>query len=411
MCARRKITKRAWEETMSISKLVSRAVVLAACALALGVGGARAADSYRIHVILPLTGGAAFLGKGEQQALQLFEKLINQEGGIQGQPIEFVFHDDQTSPQTTVQIANGILPEKPAVMLGSSIVAMCSAIAPLLKEGPFDYCLSPGVHPAPGSYQYSTSTDTHALIEALVRYFRLRGMTKLAFMSSTDASGQDAERGFDEVLRLPENSGIQVVERQRFNPTDVSVSAQIERIKAANPQAFIAWSTGAPIATVLKGMLQGGLSVPFGTTNGNQTYAQTNQYKDFLPKELYIPTSLFLPHDGMFKLDPEVEEAQKKFYASFKAANAKPDNMSALAWDPANLIVGALRKLGTKATAQQVKVYVEGQASYPGINGVYDFKSVPQRGLTVKNALVTRWDPAADTWTVVSEPTGTPLAK
>jgi branched-chain amino acid transport system substrate-binding protein len=396
---------------MSISNMLKRAIALAACVLALGVFGARAADPYRIHVILPLTGGAAFLGKGEQQALQLFEKLVNQEGGINGQPLELVFHDDQTSPQTTVQIANGILPEKPAVMLGSSIVAMCSAMAPLLKEGPFDYCLSPGVHPAAGSYQYSTSTDTHALIEALVRYFRLRGLTKIAFMSSTDASGQDAERGFDEVIKLPENSSIQVVERQRFNPTDVSVSAQIERVKAANPQAFIAWSTGAPIATVFKGILQAGLDVPFGTTNGNQTYAQMNQYKDFLPKELYIPTSLFLPHEGMFQLDPQVEELQKKFHAAFKAANVKLDNMSALAWDPANLVIGALRKLGTKATAQQIKQYVDSQTSYPGINGIYDFKSVPQRGLTVKNALVTRWDPAADTWTVVSQPTGTPLAK
>ncbi len=396
---------------MSISNRINRALALAACVLALGVFGARASDSYKIHVILPLTGGAAFLGRGEQQALQLFEKLVNQEGGISGQPIEFVFHDDQTSPQTTVQITGGILAEKPAVMLGSSIVAMCNAMAPLLKQGPFDYCLSPGAHPASGSFQYSTSTDTHALIEAMVRYFRLRGLTRIAFMSSTDASGQDAERGFDEVLKLAENAGIKVVERQRFNPTDVSVTAQIERIKAANPQAFIAWTTGAPIATVFKGMLQGGLDVPFATTNGNQTYAQMRQYKDFLPKQLYIPTSVFLPHDGMFKLDPQVEAAQQKFYASFKAANVKPDNMSALAWDPANLVIGALRKLGVRATAQQVKDYIDGQTAAPGINGIYDFKTVPQRGLTVQNALVSRWDPAADGWTVVSQPTGTPLAK
>ena len=396
---------------MSISKPVKRGLAVVACASLLGVFGAHAADPYKINVILPLTGGAAFLGKGEQQTLQLLQSTVNKEGGISGQPLEFVFHDDQTNPQTTVQIANGILAEKPAVMLGSSIVAMCNAIAPLLKEGPFDYCLSPGVHPAPGTYQYSTSADTHALIEALVRYFRSTGRTKIGFMTSTDASGQDAERGFDEVLKLPENSDVQVVERQRFNPKDVSVSAQIERIKAANPQAFIAWSTGAPIATVFKAVLQAGLDVPFGTTNGNQTYAQMEQYKSFLPKELYIPTSVFLPHEGMFKLDAKVEEQQKKFHAAFKAANLKPDNMAALSWDPANIVVEALRKLGTKATASQIRDYVNGQTGLAGVNGIYDFKSVPQRGLTVKNALVSRWDPAADTWIVVSQPTGAPLHK
>jgi hypothetical protein len=134
------------------------------------------------------------------------------------------------------------------------------------------------------------------------------------------------------------------------------------------------------------------------------------QYKDFLPKQLYIPTSVFLPHEGLFTLDPQVEEAQKKFYAAFKAANIKLDNMSVLAWDPANLMIGALKKLGTKATAQQVKQYLESQTAVPGVNGIYDFKTVPQRGLTVKNALVSRWDPAADTWVVVSQPTGTPIA-
>jgi len=162
---------------------------------------------------------------------------------------------------------------------------------------------------------------------------------------------------------------------------------------------------------VFKAVLGTGLNVPLGTTNGNQTYAQMIQYKDFLPKDLYIPTSLFLPHEGMFQLDPKVEEEQRKFHAAFTAANLKPDNMSALAWDPAGILVGALRKVGSKATAAQVKEYIESQTSFPGINGIYDFKAVPQRGLTVKNALVTRWEPSANTWIVVSQPTGTPLQK
>lgn len=393
---------------MRLSQSVRRRLPLLACMLAFGASGAHAADPYKIHAILPLTGGASFLGKAEQQALELLQKQTNKDGGIKGQQLEFVFHDDQSSPQTAVQTANGVIAEKPAVMLGSSIVAMCNAIAPLLREGPFDYCLSPGVHPAVDSFQFSTSVDTRDLIEALVRYFRTRGLTKIAFMSSTDASGQDAERGFDAVVKLPENSGVQVVERQRFNPTDVSVSAQIERVRAAEPQAFIAWSTGAPIATVFKAVLQAGLAIPIATTNGNMTFAQMNQYKDFLPKELYMPTSVYLEHDGLYQLDPKVEEQQKKFFAAYKEANIVPDNMAELAWDPGNMIVDALRKLGTKATAQQVKDQIVSQ-SFAGVNGIYDFKAVPQRGLTVKNAIVTRWDPPKNNWTVVSQPTGVPL--
>jgi len=56
---------------MSILKPVKRGLAVLACAWLLGVLGAHAADPYKINVILPLTGGAAFLGKGEQQTLQL----------------------------------------------------------------------------------------------------------------------------------------------------------------------------------------------------------------------------------------------------------------------------------------------------------------------------------------------------
>ena len=386
---------------------------LAAAAMLVGAfgGAALAADPYKIHVVMPLTGGGSFLGKGQQQTLEALKALTNKEGGIAGRDVEFVYHDDQSSPQTAVQLANAVISEKPAVMIGSSLVAMCNAIAPLLKAGPFDYCLSPGVHPPAGSYQFSTNIDTRDLMDVLLRYFKSRGWTKIAFMTSTDASGQDAERGFDEMLKLPEHAGVTIVERQRFNPTDVSVSAQIERIKAAQPQAFVAWSTGAPIATILKAMFQAGLDVPFATTNGNQTFAQFDQYKDFIPKEVYIPTSVYLAHEGLYKLDPLVEEQQAKFYAAHKAAGITPDNMAALVWDPANMIIGALRKLGPAATGEQVRAYIADQTSYAGLVGIHDFKAVPQRGLTNKNAIVSRWDASVHNWIPVSLPTGLALTK
>ena len=372
---------------------------------------ARAADSFDIHAVMPLTGGGSFLGQGEQQALVLAEKVVNSSGGINGTPIHFIFHDDQSSPQVAVQLTNEVIASKPAVMLGSSLVAMCSAIGPIVQQsGPVEYCLSPGIHPQKGSYSFTSSVSTLDLANAVIRYFRLKGWTRLALMFSTDASGQDAERGIKSVLDLPENKAMSIVQIAHFATSDVNVSAQLENVKAANPQAFIAWSTGAPIATIFRAMIQAGLDVPTATTDGNMTRAQMAQYESFLPKQIYFPAAEWVvANDPKFAMAPAVAEKQKAFYAAFKTANANADIASELAWDPAMILVDALKKLGAKASAQQIRDYLTDLKGYAGINGIYDFPAEPQRGLTVANAVVTRWSADVKTWQVVSKATGVPL--
>ena len=369
------------------------------------------AANYEINVILPQTGSGSFMGRAEQHALELLRQSVNASGGIQGRPVQFNYLDDQSSPQTAVQLANQVLATHPAVMIGSALVALCNAMAPLMQNGPVMYCMSPGIHPANGSYVFTSSVSTHDLENALIRYFRLKGWTRIALITSTDASGQDAERGIDEVLKLPENKDMKLVERAHFNPTDVSVSAQIERVKAAQPQAFIAWSTGAPIATIFKGIVQAGLNVPVATTDGNMTYAQMKQYATFMPKDLYFPVGLWALQNPSVKVTPEVKKAQDEFYAAYKAENAAPDEAANLAWGPAMLLIDALRKLPPNASAAQVRDYLALLKNHAGINGVFDFVSVPQRGLGVQNAIVTRWDAAKQRWETMSQPTGIPLAK
>jgi branched-chain amino acid transport system substrate-binding protein len=390
---------------MGFARLAAAALALVAAALP-----ARAADTYDINVVMPLTGGGSFLANAERQSLQLAETLANRTGGIHGKPLRFLFHDDQSSPQISVQLASAIIAEKPAVMLGSSLVAMCRAIGPLMQGGPVAYCFSPGIHPSKGSYQFTSSVSTLDLANALIRYFRLRGWTKLALMTSTDASGQDAEHGINDVLALPENREMKLVERAHFNTTDVSVTAQIENVKAANPQAFIAWSTGTPIATIFRAVRQAELAVPVATTDGNMTRAQMAQYAAFLPDELYFPASQWVVgEDARLALDPAVAARQKDFYAAFKEAAIEPDVASELAWDPANILIDALRKLPEGATAAQVRDHLQQLKGLAGVNGIYDFARVPQRGLDVENAVVTRWDANAKRWVVVSRPTGVPL--
>jgi branched-chain amino acid transport system substrate-binding protein len=241
-------------------------------------------------------------------------------------------------------------------------------------------------------------------------YFKSRGWTRVATISSSDATGQDFEKGVDAALKAAENSGVEIVERARFNQSDVSVAAQLERIKAANPQVLVAWTTGAPIATIFKGIVQADLMIPVVTTNGNQTFEQMEQYAAFLPKELFFASSLFEPHEGVLVLDPQIEAAQKVFYAAMAEAKAPVDIVAAHAWDPGMMLVAALRKIGPGATAPQIKDFLDNLSGYPGINGIYDFKKSPQRGLDIGSTVVTRWDAPGKHWIMVSKPGGEALS-
>ena len=375
----------------------------ATCCL-LGVLGQAVAQE--IPVVLPLTGGAAFLGQGERNALQLVEKVVNTGGAA---PIHFAFHDDQSSPQVAVQLASQIKAQNPPVMLGSAIVAMCNAMAPLMQDGPVMYCLSPGVHPAAGSKIFTAFISTHDLARALVRYYRGRGFTKLAMITSTDASGQDGRLGFEEAMKLPENSAMSIVTAVQFNPTDVSVAAQIQQIKSSPAQAVIAWTTGSPMGTVLKGIAQSGMELPVGTTDANMTNAQMQQYAAFMPSEMLFMSSEWPPHGPEVTLDPKVVAAQAPMFEAYKDAGVSPDISAALAWDAGIMAVDAVRKGGASVTPEQVRASIAGISGWGGINGIYDFTKVPQRGLDENDAVVTRWQPDKKLWTIVSKPGGAPL--
>ncbi|HTP84462.1 MAG TPA: ABC transporter substrate-binding protein [Alphaproteobacteria bacterium] len=393
------------------TKLTRGLALAAAAALATGVWkpAAHAADPYKVNVVLPLTGLAAFVGQGQKDTLTALAEYVNKNGGLHGQPLEFVFHDDQTSPQVAVQLTNSALSSHPSVVMGSSLVGMCLAMAPLMKNGPVHYCLSPAIHPAPGGYTFSSSASSIDQIAAVVRYYRMKGWTKIATLETTDASGQDGDKSIDTVLAYPENKGVQKVVVEHFNPTDVSVAAQIEKIKASGAQAMIAWTTGAPAATVFKGRVQAGLDIPVAPTSGNQVFTAMQQWKSFLPKQLVLASALFPEHDGVLKLDPRIEKAQQDMYAILKEHKLKADNMVGTSWDAGLIVVAGLRKLGTKATAVQLRDYIANLTDFAGVDGIYDFKKYPERGLGPDASTVTTYDANKDAWVWLSRPGGAPL--
>ena len=386
-------------------RIIASAAALSVVLLATQIAS-RAADPYEIYAILPLTGQAANIGKVSLEGLEGAERTINASGGITGRPVKFIAMDDQSNTQQDVQLANTIIAKKVPVILGSAIVAGCNAILPLVSNGPVLYCLSPALHPDPGSYVFSVNVAASDTIAVGIRYARLRGWKRIATMNGTDATGQDADKAIADAVALPENRGVTVVDTEHFNLTDLSVAAQIARIRAAQPDLLIVWSSGTATGTVFRALKDAGYHVPVITSSANGTYSQMAQFAQILPEDLYFAGIPSQERDQIS--DPATKRAVDAYFAAFKPMNIKPD-LQVSGYDPALLVADALRKLGLGATPAQLRDYIANLRGWVGANGPYDFVASPQRGLSMNSASMVRWVSAKNTWEGVSKPGGVPL--
>ena len=366
----------------------------------------RSADNpYPIDVILPITGPGAYAGTTIQKVLTALEGVVNKSGGIQGRPVHFAFHDDQTNPAVSLELATQIVPKKPAVVLGPVLGALCNATQPLFVNGPVDYCLSPVISPQPNGYVFSAHIAGTDLLLASMRYLRGRGWKRIATLNSTDSSGQIGDRDVATNLKLPELQDMTLVAAEHFNPADTSVTAQVAKIKAANPQAIIVWAPGTPFGTALHGLQDVGLDIPVVTTSANMVVNQLKLYSPFMPKSVYFQGTAYIAGNA----PPKPNKGLQVFAAAMKEAGIPQDGQGGLPWDPAMIVIDALRKLGPNATADQLRTYINNLHDYAGIIGTYDFRGGNQRGTSVQDINIMRWDPEKTDFVGVSKPGGYPL--
>jgi branched-chain amino acid transport system substrate-binding protein len=383
------------------------AVALAATIALLSPGATRAAEPFTINAILSLTGYAAFIGGQEQVGLRAVEDQTNRSGGINGTPVHFEIVDDASNPANAIQLANQIIAKNVSVILGPSLTSNCESVFPrILDSGPVTYCFSPALYPKSDTFGFSVGPSTRDLNVAAVRYFRARGWKRVALLTTTDASGQDGERQGLYALNLPENKDMQMVANEHFAVSDLTMTAQVERMKAAHPDVVLAWVTGTPSGTALHGLHDGGLDVPVLLNAGNIVVKQIQSYGAFLPKTLLFPGLLYMAPE--LSKNTRVRNEDQRFVEELKTLGSPPLLLAALAYDPARIVVDAFRRNGTNATAKQIRDYIEHVTNYPGVNGMMNYTNGTQRGIGVDGVVLVRWDETKQNFVPVSGPGGQP---
>lgn len=359
-------------------------------------------EALTINVIVSLTGPAAFVGTDEKNGLQVYESVVNRSGGVRGRPVHFQFLDDTSSPQVTVQLVSGLIEKHVPIFLGPVTTGPCAAAEALVHNaGPVEFCFSPGLQTPKGGFAFAAAQAAEVMAVAQGRFMTDKGYNRVALLVTTDASGQFGSTAIINTLKM--YPALQIVDVERFSPTALSISAQIEKLKTFNPQVIFTIAIGPAFGTVLHALHDAGLDVPVFGNNSNINYLLT-QSAAFLPKDLYFDGALF--QAGGSQGSPAVKKAIATFTDALKNAGIAPTAAIASVWGAASIVVSAYNQLGPDATAEQMHSYLENLHDFVGVNGVYDFRNGDQHGLGPDSVIVVKWSPVTNTVVPASRPGG-----
>lgn len=369
-------------------------LALAIAASFVGAGGARAADPepYKIGTILSVTGPAAFLGDDMKKGAEIAVDEINKSGGIAGHKIDWIFYDAESQAAKGVNAAKRLIEQDQVAIIvgGGNMSGIALGMAPLTEKAEMPFISTEGavaiVSPvAERQYEFKTTLDDAQVIERAIDYWHKKGIKKVALLADNSGFGQGATTQMHE---LAEKQGIDVV-YESFTPSDTTLVPQLTRIKEANVDAILCWTTAPSGVVFLKEVQQLGLGdkmIMHGYGFVSQRYMELagDAANGLLLIGQKFPVGADLPDS-----DPVKQQVEKLTAAFEKAYGKAPNQFVAQTYDAMAMAKVALEKGG--ADHHKIRDALEGLHDFKGLGGTFNFSKERHSGLAKSDAVIMTW--------------------
>ncbi|GIG65527.1 ABC transporter substrate-binding protein [Phytomonospora endophytica] len=288
----------------------------------------------KVGLVISITGGAAFIGGYQQQGLELAFDELNAQRGVEYQVL---LEDDKTSPEEGVaHYAKLIDSEKVSVIAGPTLSTVAFAAFPDAQEaGVPAIGMSTTAEGIPdlGDYIFRDSLSERvalgASIPAAVEALDLKRVAIL--YDGVDEFTSSAYRTMKEAL---EGLGIDVVGEEEFATTDTSFTEQLNRVKAAEPDAVVLSALLGATIPLVKQARELGLTAPIIGGNAFNSPVMVDELG---------PAAEGLIVAGAWSSALQ-SEGNEQFVANFTQRYGRPpDQFAAQAYTAAHLIDVAVR--------------------------------------------------------------------
>jgi branched-chain amino acid transport system substrate-binding protein len=241
-------------------------------AMALGASlSAFAADTIKIGVSGPYTGGSSPMGASMRDGVRLATAEINAKGGVLGRKLELVERDDEAKPERGVQVTQELINKEKVVATVGYIntgVSLASqrfyqeAKIPVLNNVATGSLVTKQFLPPEFADNYVFRTSANDTIQSALivkQAIEVNKYTKVAILADSTNYGQ---LGRDDLEKALAAKNVKPVAVEKFNVKDVDMTAQLLKAKEAGAQAILTYAIGPELAQIANGMEKLGWKVP-----------------------------------------------------------------------------------------------------------------------------------------------------
>ena len=228
-----------------------------------------AADTIKIGLQGPLTGGSSPMGVSMRDGAKLAVTEINAKGGIMGRKIEMIERDDEAKNERGVQIAQELInKEKVVATVGyiNSGVSLASqrfyqeAKIPVMNNVATATTITKQFADQPENYVFRNSANDSIQSAMIVdEVITRRKYTKVAILADATNYGQLGREDLEKALKA---KGITAVAIEKYNIKDVDMTPQLLKAKEAGAEVVITYGIGPELAQIANGMIKLGWKVP-----------------------------------------------------------------------------------------------------------------------------------------------------
>ncbi|HZK11988.1 MAG TPA: ABC transporter substrate-binding protein [Atribacterota bacterium] len=308
---------------------------------------AASAEEIKIGGVACLTGAAATYGASTKNACILAFEAVNAEGGVDiggtKYLINYIFEDDQGSPEVAANAFRKLIDQDEVVAILGSVMSSCTlAGAPIAQDAGI-----PVISPTSTAVQVTLTGDyifracfLDPFQGAVVATFStndLKAKTAAVIFDNANDYTKGLAESFKESF---EKLGGKVVAYESFadESKTFDFSAQLTKIKSANPDVIFLdgyYSAAALMAKQARGL---GITVPFVGADGWDSAEFTK-----LGGEA-VEGGYFCNHYSPEDPRPIVQNFVKKYTETY---GATPDALATLAYDAALILIDSLHRAGS----------------------------------------------------------------